>query len=165
MAFLILALYFIAAYLLQLHALPVWGWDMTTPELLIAACAVGCLAFGPGRTLPYALIFGAAADLALGYGYGMFLLPMAAAAFFFAPFSEKALEKPWLGGLAAGGAGILARLFRACIGLFLGRGFLPAGREWLFLLAAGLFTALCAWILLLAEAARRRRIEERRYRL
>ncbi len=156
---------FAAAYLLQLHVLPILGWIGSTPELLFTACAVGSMSCGSNRTLPFALLFGAAADLSLGYGYGMFLLPMTAAAFFFQPLWEKASEKPYLAAPAVGAAAIAARLFRSCLLVFLGRGFFPAGAEWFSLLLCGIFSALTALVTLYAADRRSRHVREGRFRL
>ena len=165
MAFLILFVWFVLAYLLQLHVLPVWGWVLTTPELLLTVSAVGGRVYGMGRTLPFALLFGAAADLTLGFGYGGFLIPMTAAVMLFHGSERLSSERPYAAALATGAAAMLARLFRACIQMILGHGFFPAGREWLAIAGSGLFSALAALILMIAAEHRSRREREGRYRL
>jgi len=165
MSILILLLWFVLAFVFQLHVLPVWGWVHTTPELMIAVCAVGSMVYGRGRTLPFALIIGAAADLTIGYGYGMFLLPMTAAVLLFGPLEHAELERPFLPALYTGGAAVVARLFRSFLLVILGHGFFPAGREWIAFIPCGLFSALIAAVLLFVSAKRFRREREGRYRL
>lgn len=163
--FLLYAAAMLLAYLLQLHVLPVLGWALTTPELLFALCAVGAATRGPGRIAPLALLFGVAADLALGFGYGMFSLGLALAVLVYGRMGEKALARPGVTALLVGFGAMAARLLRAALAVFLGRGFFPVGTEWLWLAASGVFTAAFARLALFVAARRMKREEEERYLL
>ena len=114
-------------------------------------------------TLPFAFLFGIAADLVLGCGYGMYLLPLVLCAHLGQYLSSVAFERPYLAALLVGAGAIAARWFRILFVWGAGHGAAPGGNDLVWSAAAGLLTALCALALILWMDHRQREGKSGRY--